>query len=184
MKKKNVINKKNLYTLLILGTFLVAGILKFFNILDWSGFGSSICFFALGLIPELINYIIKKKRDKKIKALQLLSIVSNATHKSIKETLQVNFKREPKNYVSPNSISCSISTKTIGGMLNENTNVVKEVSKLKALYGNKYRDEIKSWDNDLKNMDQEYSNQLSKLKVTKEERKYYSLMDPPLKPIK
>ncbi len=69
-------------------------------------------------------------------------------------------------------------------MLEKQPNIVKEVSKLKALYGKKYRDEIKSWDNDLKNMDQEYSNQLSKLKVTEEEKKYYSLMDSSLKPIK
>jgi len=181
MNKKNVINKKNLYTLLILGTFLVAGILKSFNILDWAGFGSSICFFALGLIPELINYIIKKKRDKKIKALQFFSAISSGIHEDIKNMNKVNSIREEHHIKK--SPTAKIPAKVMNCMLRkDDTRIVKEVSKFKALYGNKYRDEIKSWDNDLKNMDQEYSNQLSKLKVTKEERKYYSLMDPPLKP--
>jgi hypothetical protein len=179
----NVIYKKNLS--IIIFTFLVLVVvivLKVLNISNWYGLIVSIIFFVLGLIPSWISHIFENKRDKQIEALQLISKLSVAIHKNSKERNEVNFRRARnglKPFPSKNSTNALMSE-----MLEKQPNIVKEVSKLKALYGKKYRDEIKSWDNDLKNMDQEYSNQLSKLKVTEEEKKHYSLMDSSLKPIK
>jgi len=184
MNKKNIINIKNLsiaiFTFLVL---LVVVVLKVLNISNWYGLIVSIIFFVLGLIPSLISHIFEKKRDKQIKALQLLSNISSSIHKNIKETQKVNWKRADHG-IKPSPID-KIMVDAMNGILRkDNPKIIKEVNKLKALYGNRYRDVIKSWGNNLENMDQEYSNQLSKLKVTKEDRKYYSLMDPVLKPIK